>query len=228
MPSKIVDMGRDDDWREFSIERFEAALRARVIGYELWAFATTVARVDTVDDVYLANNVVDACLVHARCCSEFLVGRVNRNGERSWKKADVRPLDFLDQWEPEPEWAVDVLDAHLPLLDKHVVHVTIARADLFDHRWNVDALDRAVHAVAVAFLAELENREPERFAELEPWFRYASETRGALRSDDPVAERSSVRSGLDLIMIPPRGVPLGAWAAWSQRYTREKGIAWPE
>ncbi len=174
--------------------------------------------------------VLDACLVHARCCTEFLVGRVSRKGQRTWKKGDVRPLDFLDSWQPKPAAAVGHLDVHLPLLDKHLAHVTIARADLFDHRWDIDALDRAIYAVAISFLAELEEREPERFAELEPWFRYAEETRAAVMSEAAFAgvERNSVRSGLDLIMIPPRGVPVGAWAAWSQRYMREKGIEWPE
>ncbi|HSH61293.1 MAG TPA: hypothetical protein VK988_16955 [Acidimicrobiales bacterium] len=42
MPFKTIDVGRDDAWGEYSIERFEAALRARVVGYELWAFATAM------------------------------------------------------------------------------------------------------------------------------------------------------------------------------------------
>jgi len=58
-------------------------------------------------------------------------------------------------------------------LDKHLAHVSIARVDLFGYRWDIDELHRAVEAVARTFRTELKGQAPEKFAELEPWFRYA-------------------------------------------------------
>ncbi len=96
----IVDMGRDDTWGEYSVERFETALRARVVGYERWALATAVARVNAMNDVHLATIVLDACLVHARCCTEFLVGRVR-----------VLPAT-LDEHDGDMQHEDVVMDAH--------------------------------------------------------------------------------------------------------------------
>lgn len=225
-------MGVNDTWGEYSTERIEAALRSRVVGYELFAFATTVPYVATLKDFYLARSALDACLVHARCCTEFLVGRVNRKGRRDWTNPnDVRPRDFLTAWSPAPANQVDYLDSQLPLIDKHLSHVTITRADLFGYRWDIAALDQAIFAVAEVFIDELKRRAPTRYAELYPWFHYATEAKNKLLSEDDDArasvDRANVRSGIDVTMMVPVGIPSGAWAAWTQRYMQEQNISWP-
>ena len=106
-------MATDDPWGEFSVERYEAILQTRVVGYEFQAFETAYGRVGTVEGEFIAYDVLDACLVHARCCTEFLVARKKRKGQqrgkRGWFSEDVNPLDFVDSWYPEPDWAFDYL-----------------------------------------------------------------------------------------------------------------------
>jgi len=113
------------------------------------------------------------------------------------------------------------------LLDKHLAHISIRRSNLFGHRWNLDALANAINAIAATFLKQLEAESPERFAQLRPWFQFAKRTPLRTHIDNTPIDRSSVRSGMDVVQISPSGMPSSALAGWTNQYMKKKRLKWP-
>jgi len=91
------------------------------------------------------------------------------------------------------------------------------------------ALREAICAVAASFRAQLAEDAPHRLAELEPWFgwaeKFTSEATEKLDSEAADAarvRRTALRSGMDVMVMAPQDVPLGALTAWFGRYMKDR------
>ncbi len=75
---------------------------SRVVGYEFFALTKTYILLGEPAETDIRSAVLDACLVHARCCTEFLVGRLKTDGTRTRNRNDVKPPAFSAATGPQP------------------------------------------------------------------------------------------------------------------------------
>lgn len=220
-------MAAGDPWGEYSPERVERVLQTRVVGYELWTLASTARRLagDPTD-----HAVLESFLLHTRCLAEFFVGR-----EREPHDSDVVPSAFLPDWHPAPPDAVAILDDVIPLLDKHLSHMTSARQSLFGPRWDVASLETAVFAIADAFGDALAQHDPDRHREYASWLKAASAERPSRRPQAISTTETLLnpgrpdlrRSPIDVVQVVPVCTPEAVWGAWIGRYMADRRINWP-
>jgi hypothetical protein len=103
-----------------------------------------------------------------RALIEFLVGRRPDRSGRIRKDGDVWPTDYVPDWEVDPE-DVRILRAQIPMLDKRLAHLSLARADVPDdppETWN-DAV-RRIFGLFKRFVAALPDEAVRRQLERAP------------------------------------------------------------
>jgi hypothetical protein len=118
--------------------------------FQIRILATTYAwtiQFDREGNVVLCNACLESTLVHARLLIEFLAGRRRRDGQgRRWKSSDVKPSDFVKDWNPK---TFHPLDGYLERIDKYAAHLSIERAELVTPQtW---ALERMVDSILSEF-----------------------------------------------------------------------------
>jgi hypothetical protein len=109
----------------------------------------------------LRNACLEACLVHVRLLSEFLVGRRKKGPQgtvyRTRNAKDVQPADLslTGDWDVDgDDPAVALLDRALPDLDRHLGHLSKKRADIVALLgWEPGELARAVCTLMARFAA---------------------------------------------------------------------------
>jgi len=136
------------------------------LSYEITMFAALCAEImrrDRERSPLLSNAVLEAALVHGRLLIEFAAGRPKRLNpvERYWSNEDIKPTDFLTEWQPS---AGVTLDQYLDLADKHVVHLSLARTTSGPRLWAVDRLLDAILFHLQQF-ADVAQREGSPFAD---------------------------------------------------------------
>lgn len=102
------------------------------------------------------NVYLEAMLLHSRNMIEFLCGRpTGTPGRSQWKPRDIRPADFLEDWNPPPE-PVERLHVQLDLIDKHLSHLSWERTK--DQREWTPAVIDDLATLFDAFVASMEGR----------------------------------------------------------------------
>ena len=100
----------------------------------------------------LENALLEAVLLHNRCLINFVCG--NSKGERD--KNDIQPADFLGRdWWPEDEQLDRQLRGRLPMLNKHLAHLSWKRVtDSTPVLWSVILVSHQTHWGMKLFTAE--------------------------------------------------------------------------
>lgn len=75
----------------------------------------------------------EAMVVNLRALGEFLVGRPRRKGRQAGRSGDLHAWQYAPRWIPAPAEAVKVLDDVVARADKHLAHLTAARAREVQH-----------------------------------------------------------------------------------------------
>lgn len=139
------------------------------VAYEVWmmTFAATQL-VSTGDDQSLPevgvvqNAYLESTLLHARSLADFLV-------RDSGRKADIRRIDFADEWKPEPDEAVTRVKGSLNDLNKHLAHLTWDRVtNAGPTQWNAAALVTDIVHIADAWSRHLADTDRELFGHFRP------------------------------------------------------------
>ena len=116
------------------------------LGYELWMLAETSRRIPAAQrdaDVVATNAYLESMLFHARALSGFFVG--TKGGYPS----DIRRTDFGSvDWQPGPADAVARVQSNVPVIDKHLAHLTWERVSGEPPEWRYAEV--AADLVAVA------------------------------------------------------------------------------
>ncbi len=165
---------------------------------------------------------LEAALIHQRCLIEFLVGRVNRKGARSWKeRSDVTPAALCDGWEPEAALgaAHGDLTAALADIDSLLAHVSRRRAELVGRTWNLGSWTLAVFAALDMFVSWLRTVEPFRADCLQAWTGTAREHLGAAGVD--LSEPLVVTPASSVMFVVPIGESAGRAAALMARAAQQ-------
>ncbi len=140
-------------------------LLAKAVGWEAYALAQAVAAARDEPSSMRGTLFLEAALIHQRCLIEFLVGRVNRKGARSWKeRSDVTPAALCDGWEPEAALGAALGDLTVALadIDSLLAHVSRRRAELVRRTWNLGSWTLAVFTALDVFVSWLRTVEPFR------------------------------------------------------------------
>lgn len=97
------------------------------IAYEVEMCAMSAYRYLTEADSHARNAYLECLLLHARALEEFLVVK-HRN-----HKDDMLRTSFAPEWEPKPRDAVQRLGEQRTTINKHLAHLTWARARVDNH-----------------------------------------------------------------------------------------------
>ncbi len=180
-------------------EWLKSWLLVRAVGWEIYALAAAVAAVREEQDILRRTLLLEATLTHARCLTEFLVGRLDKKSVRRWKHAsDVTPGALMATWDPEIALGDTLasLDQALPELDSLLAHVSQRRVAIVRRSWEVAGLTRSLLAALRRFEEHLRREEPFRADCLQGWLSVADEhltDRGVdLASDLEVLPTSSI------------------------------------
>src|SRR5690348_12523552 len=79
---------------------------------------------DDYRDMFL-GLAFEACLLHARNLIEFLIPTVRKGSHPD----DVKAVELVDHWECPPGPARSFVESQLPLLDRHLAHLTWHRVE---------------------------------------------------------------------------------------------------
>lgn len=188
------------------------ALEAWVIGSELGLLIIS-AQDAGLGDTHHQYMATESMLVHLRAVAEFLVGRHRKNTRGPARDDDLSAWRYVPEWTPRPVDHADALAELLPVLDKHLAHLTLDRARGVQHWPVVEPVD-SVLAVAVDFDRVLYEAKGEIRPYLAPYIGRAlslwSEHRGALLELRTPATTFTTRA-----FMAPVGDDLGVggWAA---------------
>ncbi|MEY2590538.1 MAG: hypothetical protein QOJ67_2522 [Acidimicrobiaceae bacterium] len=153
--------GRTRRWEWLSVEpderqrEIDRAIEAWAVGSEL------VLLVDAAHDAGLGPlecryMATESMLVHLRCCIEFLIGR------KSTRATDLTARRFDPGWTAAPAAAVTALEALLPVLDRHLAHLTIDRLRDVAHWPIVEPVDAVLEVMVMLDTAMAEADAPMR------------------------------------------------------------------
>jgi hypothetical protein len=147
-------------------------LLAKAVGWEVYGLAQAVVAARDEPESMRRTLFLEATLIHQRCLIEFLAGRVNKKGVRSWRvRTDVTPAAFLDGWDPVTALpgAIAELTAMLAEIDALLAHVSLGRAEITRRTWDLGAGAATVLEALDIFVARLRLAEPFRADCLEAW-----------------------------------------------------------
>ena len=103
------------------------------------------------DDQLAHDAFLESNLTHVRILTEFFMGRLRKDGTRSWKpKTDLVPHDILPSWTPPATSAGQQLDEALPKIDAFLSHLSKQRLDI-KAGWGFTGLTNSVLSVAGDF-----------------------------------------------------------------------------
>lgn len=147
-------------------------LLAKAVGWEAYGLAQAVVAARDEPESMRRTLFLEAALIHQRCIIEFLAGRVNNKGVRSWKgRTDVTPAGLLEGWDPAAALLglIDDLTAMLGEIDALLAHVSLRRAEVARRTWDLAAGTAMVLGALGLFVARLRLTEPFRADCLEAW-----------------------------------------------------------
>jgi hypothetical protein len=148
---------------EIKMSRSQKALAQ--VGYEVrMCCVSALLWLEAMDDAERAdqrNAFLEAELLHARALFEFLVKRNERPAPD-----DMLRTAFAPDWKAEPVNAAQVLHREVPLMNKHLVHLSWSRVDNVDPdstlsaiKWEFVEIAEAVYAVALAWAQHVTTSE---------------------------------------------------------------------
>lgn len=108
------------------------------------------------------NAYLESTLLHARSLADFFV-------RDSGRRADIRRIDFADEWTPEPNDAVRRVVGTYNDLNKHLAHLTWDRvADAGPTQWSPVVLVTDIVHIADAWSRHLAGTDHELFVHFRP------------------------------------------------------------
>jgi hypothetical protein len=152
---------------------------AHHLEYEIESLVCMWMRVSGTQDAHTQHALLEASLGHARLLIEFLIGRPKngRNPHGAWGRrhqCDIRPTNFLNEWNPPDTAAVRRLKDLLSTLDQSLVHLSWERATP-PGKWDATFVEDLVEVVG-SFVAALEKAQSP----------YAGQIRAALEKCRPM------------------------------------------
>ena len=127
---------------------------AHHVGYEWLTLAEMTAELDQVPGTRTLTQtaLLEALLIHARCLINFVCG--DRDGRHH--KDDIIPADFLGyEWWPADQELDRTLRGRLPMINKHLAHVSWDRVtDGSTLIWSVVLVSHQTHWAMKLFTAE--------------------------------------------------------------------------
>jgi hypothetical protein len=134
-------------------------VESKAVGWEAYALGHALVAVHDEPESFRRTLLLESALTHQRCLIEFLAGRLQRSGKRTWsRRYDITPTDMLPGWDPTTQLAsssLDLLTAELARIDAHLAHISRKRVRIAREEWDLAPVTRAVLDGLDGFVASL-------------------------------------------------------------------------